>query len=720
MDANNVSGPRANILIVDDRADTRLVLKTILEDLGQNIVLMQSGENALRWLLENDCAVMLLDINMPGMDGFETAQLIRSRPRSAHIPIIFITAHAEEIHTTRGYSLGAVDYILSPVAPGVLRSKVSVFVQLFKLAQQIEKEADERVSLAREQAARAAAEKATRQARFLAGASKILSRSLDAHSLMASATRLVIPMLADESAITLANSIEITPRIVCTPEQGAAGGANTLIHDPSWADAVDEVLATGLVKFLENLPACSPDTGLRDGRSRSSDESRAQPAVERAVILPLIARGKVRGALSLAAWPSGKRFDATEIAMATDIAGRIAMALDNCLLFKEIQDANERKTEFLATLSHELRNPLAPMRTAVHAMHLAGLWPAEGRKFREMIERQLDHMTRLVDDLLDAARITRGKIQLRKEPVDLVVKITRVLETCRPLVEKYRHEVNVSLPSEPVWVEADRVRVQQIFENLIVNACKYTDPGGRVDIGLLVENDAATFRIRDSGVGIAADMMPRIWDMFVQVDASLDRARNGLGIGLSLARQLAHLHGGAIGAASEGLGKGSEFTVRLPLMVTAPAGLPASGFSATEPARASPLAGRILVVDDNRDSAESLGTLLGESGHEVALAYDGTSALEVARAFRPDLVFLDIGLPKMNGYEVARRLRQDIGLATAKFIALSGYGTAGDLARSKQAGFALHLVKPVDPKEFPSIVASVLAAPQDIRARAET
>ena len=709
MDTNGLSDHRANILIVDDRADKLLVFKTVLDDLDQHVVMMRSGENALRWLLENDCAVILLDINMPGMDGFETAELIRSRSRSAHIPIIFITAHAEEIHEMRGYSLGAVDYILSPVLPVVLRSKVGVFVQLFKLAQHSQRKAEERIALAREQVARAAAEESMRGASFLAEASKVLGSSLDVNSLMSSATGLVIPMLGDLSAITLAPGTGISPSVVFAPEGGEAGQANALAGNAAWLAAVEDVVATGQVRLVDDFLRLSQEVA---GRPAAPDERQQRYSIEQVVMLPLAARGKVHGVLSIAIGPSRKRFSATEIALATDIAGHVAMALENCLLFKEIQDANQRNNEFLATLSHELRNPLAPIRNAIYTMHLGGLWSSEGRKYKEIIERQLEHMTHLVDDLLDAARITQGKIQLRTEQVDLVEKIYRVLDTVRAAIEKAGHQLQLAMPLEAVWLKADRVRLQQIIENLLVNAIKYTEAHGRIDIGVKVEHGQALLTIRDNGVGIAPDMIPRIWDMFVQVDASLDRTRNGLGIGLPLARKLVHLHGGSIDCASEGLGKGCEFTVRLPTIVPASIDKSVRDAGGTPKAFESSIAGRILVVDDNQDSAQSLGVLLGKWGHEVELAFDGASALEIARTFRPELVFLDIGMPKMNGYEVARRLREDVRMAKTRFIVLSGYGAEVDHIRSKEAGFDLHLVKPVDPKKLPGVIATVLTARQ--------
>jgi signal transduction histidine kinase/DNA-binding response OmpR family regulator len=695
---------RANILIVDDQDDKLLVFRTILEELNQNLVTMQSGEDALRWLLENDCAVILLDVNMPGMDGFETAQILRTRARSAHIPIIFITGFADEMHTARGYSLGAVDYILSPVVPNILRSKVAVFVQLFILREEARKKADEHIALAREQTARAAAEAATRRASFLAEASRILSSSLDVDSLIAGATRLLVPVLADFSAITLVGGPgPASVRTACAQEWNREDLQNAIAREPVWAGAVDEVLATGQQKLIGKSSFDPLKYPLPAGNGK------AQFRIEQAVMLPLVARGKIHGVLSLAVATSDKRLDDAEVGLASDIAGRVAMALDNSLLFKRIQDADRRKNDFLATLSHELRNPLAPMRTALHAMRLSGQWPAEASAVREMLERQVEHMSRLVDDLLDVARINQGKIQLRKEKVDLAAKIMRVLETCRPPIEAAGLQLHVSLPAESVWVEGDRVRLQQIFENLVTNAGKYTQAGGRIDVSLGVERDDAVIRIRDTGVGIAPEMLPKIWEMFAQADNAADQAKSGLGIGLSLARQLVHLHAGRIAAASEGLGEGSEFTVRLPLMsaAAAAADYPVANAAETGSTRVSSMARRILVVDDNADAADSLRVLLDIWGHEVEIAHDGVAALQVAGRFGPELIFLDIGLPRMNGYEVARRLRKEAGLENARFIALSGYGTERDHQRSRQAGFDLHLVKPVDPGRLSAAIESV-------------
>ena len=703
IDAAALDDGRANILIVDDRPDKLLVFKTILEDLDQNIITLQSGEDALRWLLDNECAVMLLDVNMPGMDGFETAQLIRARRKTAHMPIIFITAHADEMRIEKGYSLGAVDYMLSPAVPSVLRSKVMVFVQLFNLTLQIKRQADEKVSLAREQAARAAAEESTRRASFLADASRILSSSLDVSSLMVGATRLVVPTLADFSAITLLDAEGTSVRTACRHDWNLDDSRMSIIEDALWVAATNEVIATGQPKLIDDFAA-------QAGAPSGGESGNARWPLQHVAMLPLVARDKIHGVLALALVPSVRRFGSADMELATDIASRVAIAIDNCLLFLEIQKGDRRKTEFLATLSHELRNPLAPMRNAIHALHLSGQWPAGAHELREMFDRQLGQLTHLVNDLLDVARISQGKIQLRTEPSDLVAEINHTVKSCSSALEKAGHQLVVTLPEKPVMVEGDRVRLQQIFENLLFNACKYTDPNGRIDVGLAHDAEHAIITIRDNGVGIAPEMMPKIWDIFAQVDASPERIRQGLGIGLSLVKKLVALHGGSIEASSEGLGKGSEFVVRLPILTTQPQAAMAStaeqGTGATAPTAQTR---RILVVDDNVDAAESLQVLLGVFGHTVEIAHEGVTALQVAWASKPELVFLDIGLPGMNGYEVAHRLRNEVGMKAVKLIALSGYGTERDQLRSKEAGFDRHLVKPVDPSALPAIISAIFS-----------
>ena len=359
-----------------------------------------------------------------------------------------------------------------------------------------------------------------------------------------------------------------------------------------------------------------------------------------------------------------------------------------------LTEADRRKDEFLAMLAHELRNPLAPVRNAVHILKLLGPADPYLRQAREMIERQVAHMVRLVDDLLDVSRITRGKITLQKEWGDLAAVVARAVETCKPLLDARRHRLTVALPPGPVPVEADLTRLAQVVSNLLNNAAKYTEEGGR--IGLTVEPGPGeiVLRVTDSGVGIAADLLPHVFDLFVQGDRSPARTEGGLGIGLTLVKRLVEMHGGAVEANSAGPGRGSEFVLRLP--ASPAAALPAVG---AEPSAAPPApARRVLIVDDNEDGAATLAMLLREDGHEVRIAGDGPTALAAAAEFRPDFLFLDIGLPRMDGYEIARRIRQNERLKNVFLAALTGYGQDEDRRKSAEAGFDAHLVKPAEPE----------------------
>ena len=360
-------------------------------------------------------------------------------------------------------------------------------------------------------------------------------------------------------------------------------------------------------------------------------------------------------------------------------------------LLEQRADADERKDRFLATLAHELRNPLAPIRNSLALLRLAREQPSAVSAF-EILERQVNHMVRLVDDLMDVSRITRGKIALKREPVDLGTVIGAAVETSRPLIDEAGHQLEIAVPAEELVVDADPMRLAQVFANLLNNATRYTDRGGRISIAAWREGDSAVVRVRDTGVGIPADALARVFDMFAQADAHDSRSKSGLGIGLTLARSLVELHGGSIAASSEGEGRGSAFVVRLPLAVDA-------NRRSAQAAPAAPTLHalqRILVVDDNRDSANTLGALLEALGADVRVAYDGPGALEAVVSFRPSVVLLDLGMPGMDGYEVARRIRARGNADDMTLIALTGWGERSDRQRTRLAGFDHHLVKPVD------------------------
>ena len=366
-----------------------------------------------------------------------------------------------------------------------------------------------------------------------------------------------------------------------------------------------------------------------------------------------------------------------------------------------LREADRRKDEFLATLAHELRNPLAPLRNALEILRLMPSNPAVAEKARGMMERQVNQMVRLVDDLLDVSRITTGKLAIRKTVTEMQATLRDAIETVRPFVDARKHELVLDIPPEPIAVEGDRTRLAQVFSNLINNAAKYTEPGGRIVLTLSREGQEAVVRVRDNGIGLEPTSFNTIFDMFVQVDRRLERTQAGLGVGLTLARKLIALHGGTIVARSDGPGSGSEFEVRLPL---ADAVLPE--VEKVRRADEGEASRRILIADDNADFANSLGALLTGRGHEVRVVYDGAEALATAARFNPDFAFLDIGMPRVHGYEVARRLRDQPGTAECVLVAVTGWGQEDDRQRAREAGFDRHLVKPADPQDIETILKS--------------
>jgi PAS domain S-box-containing protein len=370
------------------------------------------------------------------------------------------------------------------------------------------------------------------------------------------------------------------------------------------------------------------------------------------------------------------------------------------LVEEALREADRKKDEFLALLAHELRNPLAPIRTALEIERQPGVDESAVSRARETMARQLTNMVRLIDDLLDVSRITKGKIELRRERVELATVLVAAVETSRPLIDAGRHQLTTHLPASPVWLDADPTRLAQVVANLLNNAAKYTPEGGHIQLSAAVVaaqggKSFVEIRVADNGTGIPQDLLPRMWEMFAQADRTIGRAQGGLGIGLTLVKRLVELHGGTVSAQSGGRDQGSEFTIRLPVADGASASTPRPRVGIPPTARR-----RILVVDDNEDGLETLATLLELSGHEVRTAPDGPSALVAATDFRPDIVLMDIGLPGMDGYEVARRLRAIPDFQTTRLIALTGWGQDADREQSRDAGFDLHLVKPVDPTEL--------------------
>jgi signal transduction histidine kinase len=507
-----------HFLLVDDLKENLLSLEAVLRREGLIFIKARSGPEALEALLQYDVALAIVDVQMPEMDGFELAELMRGNERTGRVPIIFLTAGtADRQRRFRGYEAGAVDFLHKPIEPDILRSKAQVFYELYLQRRQLARQRDEL---------------------------------------------------------------------------------------KSYAAALEE--------------------------------------------------------------------------------------------------ADRRKDEFLAVLAHELRNPLTPIRYGLDMMRLSPgqQMPVE---LQTMMDRQLTHLVRLIDDLLDVSRVSRGKIDLRKNPIALQAALQAALEASRPLIESHRHTLRLDIPETPLPLVADLTRIAQVVSNLLNNAAKYTPDGGEIHLSAREDNGHAVIAVSDNGLGIPADMQGRVFDLFTQVEGGIKRSRGGLGIGLALARQLVEMHHGSLTVASEGENQGSTFEVRLPLHQDLAE--PAAEEDRPPPVHA-PL--EILVVDDNVSAAETTGQLLAMLGHQVTLSHDGPSALDQARRLNPHAIILDIGMPGMSGYEVCRQLREDPAFAGTVLIAQTGWGEDRDREDAREAGFDFHLTKPVSADDLSHALAGTL------------
>jgi len=676
---------RVDILIVDDTAAQRMAVESVLTELGENIVAVDSGLEALRYLLDHDVAVILLDVNMPEMDGFETAAMVRQRPRTRNVPIIFLTADTDELHAARGYSLGAVDYLFSPFLPDILRTKVKVFVELARMHAQARRHAEERVALAAEQAARAAAEANNLRLGVLAEATRVLTRPLESASIAGDLLRAVLPYVADLAGVIPADAAR-TPEAegvwLRVDTEGRLGSppAGIAAH----REILDAALRVIMSGKLETLTA-------KDGSGTW------------AIITPLPARGSTLGAMAFAMLESGRRYTTADIDLARDLASRSAIALDNRSLYREIEERDRRKDEFLAMLAHELRNPLAAISNAVTVLEKLGHHDDDTARIRTIIGRQTHHLARLVDDLLDVARVTTGRIVVERQPVALADVARRALQAFEAAGKTAHHDV--ALKTDPVWVIGDASRLEQVVANLLDNALRYTARGGRVIVSVQHDAGEAVLRVSDTGRGIPSALLPQIFDLFVRGGGGTHRA-DGLGLGLTLVKRLVELHGGSVEALSAGEGLGSELVVRLP---SSPS--PAAPEHRAVPSSLRP--SRILIVEDNDDARESLRLLLELDGHQVMAAASGEDGLGQAMSREFEIALVDIGLPGIDGFEVARRMRGMERGADVRLVAITGYGQPMDRKRVQAAGFDAHLVKPVDTDHLRSVLAELTPAVAD-------
>lgn len=535
-------------------------------------------------------------------------------------------------------------------------------------------------------------------AHFLADASRSLATVLDYASTLQKIAYLAVPFFAEWCTVHIVE------------EDGSLHQLAVAHIDPDKAELAQQLSSASPPDPRSPVgPAHVARTGnpeLITEVSASLIESVAPDPQYRAILrqlglncymgVPLRVRGKIFGVISFYSADPQRKYDAADLALAEDLARRAGTAVENALLYRDLRDADRRKDEFLAMLAHELRNPLAPIRSGLDLLAIRGTEP----EVVSMMQHQLEHLVRLVDDLLDVSLIVRGKVELRREVVDIRTVVERAVDAMRPVIRRSEQELILSVPPTPIHVFADPVRLTQVVTNLLSNSSKYTGKGGHVWLSVQQQGEGVALSVRDDGIGISADLLPHVFDLFSQADRSLERQQGGLGIGLTLVRSLVEMHDGTVKAASEGEGRGSEFTILLPVR---------EQVQPTAPAKAWPVASagrRILIVEDNVAAARMLSRVLAELGnHDIRMVHDGLSALEAAKSHRPEIVLLDIGLPRMNGFEVAQRLRQQPEFRDTVLVAVTGYGTEEDRRRSAEVGFDRHLTKPPSLEDLLEVLA---------------
>ena len=652
---------RTSILIVDDSPEKIVALESILDELGQDIVKAASGREALRHLLTRDFAVILLDVRMPVMDGFETAALIRERPRSEHTPIIFVTAFPDETHVARGYSLKAVDYIFTPVVPDVLRTKVAVFADLHQMTAQVKRQAE-----------------------------SLRQRAAQLHRLSTASLEINGAQSLDDMVKVVADSArEIlgVPRAVATAR----------VHDRRIH------LATSPAALAAPLDGAENDLVMSIVRSTNF------------LAVPLTRRdGRNMGELQVSGKPHGA-FTEEDEDILVQLAQMTSIAVENTL-YGELREANRLKDEFLATVSHELRTPLSAMLSWVWMLRRGGLDAEGAARAIEAIERNVKAQTRIVEDLLDVSRIVTGKLRLDTRLVDLGPIIEMTTDSITPAAEAKGITVRSSIDGATPPVLGDAIRLQQLVWNLLTNAIKFTSAGGRVDVVLATSGAEVEVRVSDTGIGISQDFLAYVFEPFRQADGSSGRKSGGLGLGLAIVRHVAELHGGRVEARSAGEDQGSTFVLTLPVATGREAieeltPSPPSAETAA-PRTAVSLAGSsVLVVEDEADTREALVLILAQAGATVTSTSTAAQALDAVAAARPDILLCDIGLPTEDGYVLIRKLRAltaEQGGATPA-VALSAFAQATDRARAVAAGFDTHVAKPIDPDRLLRTLARALS-----------
>jgi signal transduction histidine kinase len=683
-----VTPRKPKVLIVDDHAGQRLALAAVLADLDVSIVEAASGREALRCLLQHEVAVILLDVNMPGLDGFETAALIRERSRSQYTPIIFVTAFSDDAHAARGYSLGAVDYILSPVQPNVLRSKVGVFIDLDRKTEQItqQREALRRYAEQLQQLSRASL--AIHSSRSVDDVARAVARNAG-RIVGARQTSITLALHDDGEAMTVT---ALTDPDGATREMIAPPPANHLARNLSQPQRLTQVALETRFLGAAPPPAIIPELAMRGW-----------------LAAPLTTRdGHSFGVVQLSDKIDGE-FSAEDEGIVVQLAQKASVAIEN-IAAAEAREANRLKDEFLGVLSHELRTPLQAMLTWIAILRKEPPDAALLARSLDVIERSARSQVQLIADLLDVSRIIRGQLRLESAPVEVVKVIGLALEALRPSASAKQVTLVWTPPASECWIVGDSARLQQVVWNLVSNGIKFTPAKGRVDVELDGDGDDVTIRVRDTGSGIPAAFLPYVFDRFRQADSTTERQHGGLGLGLSIVRHLVELHSGKVRAENAPDG-GALISVVLPRLSLAHSVGLVSGPSAARPASSNGgntlrLDGiNVVLVEDEPDAREALTTALERFGAAVVAVESAAAALQALKQHTPDVLLSDIGMPVEDGYTLIRKIRAaEIDGTHLPAAALTAYARAEDRSAVLQAGFDTHVQKPIEPDDLARVV----------------
>lgn len=685
---------RANVLLVDDSAEKLMTLSVILSDLGQHIVTARSGREALRFLLNQDFAVILLDVNMPGMDGFETAALIRQRKSSEKTPIIFVTAFSDDTHSKQGYSLGAVDYIITPVIPEVLKSKVSVFVDLFRKTAQVTHQAE------------SLRHRAT-QLHRLSEASLAINSALSFDQILDKVVESARELVRAHDAVVVA---DVDPTHPVT-RMAWSSGTQALEDRVPILDSARHFLSLLRDTFRPvrvSRKALDSDPFWQPFRERFPS-----PAGTGHLAAPLKGRdGRPMGWIHLSE-AAENEFSEDDEAILLQLAQVASIALENTL-FSEAREANRLKDEFLTTLSHELRTPLTAILGWTRLLRSNRLDPPRFEHGLDVIERNVAAQAKLIEDLLDVSRIAAGKLRLNVGSVLLVPTLAAAVESMRPAAlakgVSLRFECEDGISPDLV-LAGDPDRLQQIVWNLLANAIKFTPAAGKVSVHLAQDPGGCRIEVKDTGLGISPTFLGHVFDRFRQADSTTTRAHGGLGIGLALVQHITEMHGGSVSAQSPGLNQGSTFVVRLPINPPSEVGRPAKPFKvARDPLSTDELAGcRVLLVDDEVDTRDVLAETLRSAGATVEAAASMKEALSLLDRTTPSILISDIAMPGGDGYELIQYVRNSLPepRASLKAIAVTAHVREEDRLRARTAGFQGFVTKPVEPFELIHAVAEL-------------